>query len=65
MAKGNKVPCRDCARCTESPVKRAVMGPARMLASPVTGTRNLLRKKCRRCGHPLAWHKVVDGRFAD
>ena len=65
MAKNNKMACRDCKRCTESPVKRVIMAPARVATAPLTGTVNLMRKKCRRCGHPLAWHKFIDGRFVD
>lgn len=57
--------CRDCKRCTEASLKRVVASPFRVAAAPITGSINMMRKKCRVCGHPLSWHEKVNGRFAD
>lgn len=57
--------CRDCSRCTESTVKRVLATPWRVVKSPLAVPANMLKKKCRVCGHPLSWHEKMDGRFAD
>jgi hypothetical protein len=57
--------CRDCKRCTESSAKRLVASGPRVITKPLTGTSKMFRKKCRQCGHPLGWHKMVGKRFQD
>lgn len=65
--------CRDCSRCTE----RGLLSATRALGKValVIGTlgiwaviervANGIRRMCPVCGHPLAWHRVVDGRYQD
>lgn len=61
--------CRDCKRCVESPMTRflrvlfnvCTLGVFALLGS----LRRSVQKTCRICGHPIAFHSVVDGRFKD
>ncbi len=57
--------CRDCKRCTESTMKKALTGGSRLVTKPLASPVRAFKKKCRRCGHPISWHKQIDGRFKD
>ncbi len=61
MAKG----CRDCKRCTESVLTRLVKKPVRVTQAPIGIVTAITRKKCPHCGHNVADHELVDGRFKD
>lgn len=68
-----KKKCRDCKKCTE----RGILGLGKKLANTALIVGSLgtsvvgaaavrgVRQNCPECGHPLAMHAVVDGRFKD
>lgn len=58
--------CRDCPRCVESPIVSLVMIPVRIALWTVTFWNvRLFQKWCPQCGHRLAIHKRIGGRFVD
>jgi hypothetical protein len=58
--------CRDCKRCTELGVTGVAMAPVRLFnAIFVNWWLNLFRRRCPNCGHPMSWHRMVEGRFQD
>lgn len=58
--------CRDCSRCTEAPVESLLWGPLRALGTLLFGWNvGLFWRTCPQCGHRMALHRQVDGRFAD
>lgn len=64
MAKKEK--CRDCSFCTESPVESVAKAPVRIAIAPLRALSWAMRRKCPKCGHPLANHKRDEkGRFHD
>lgn len=63
MSKGA---CRDCPRCTESPINAFGMIPFRLVHWLLTiWNIRMFQKWCPQCGHRLSIHRRVGGRFAD
>lgn len=60
--------CRDCRRCTESPMAGCLLGPFRLLAWMLGGFLvRSVQQTCPQCRHPMSWHQRVgpDRRLAD
>jgi len=58
--------CRDCARCTETPIKTLIWLIPRILWWFLTVWNiRLFQKRCPQCGHKMSMHQMVRGRFQD
>jgi hypothetical protein len=58
--------CRDCARCTESAVKKLFLLPLRIVVWCLTiWNIRLFQKYCPQCHHLMNRHTMVRGRFQD
>lgn len=65
--------CRDCAKCTERGITRWVKKTANTaavvgtLGASAVGAKAIrgMRQMCPICGHPIAQHATIDGRFKD
>lgn len=59
--------CRDCARCTETPLVGLVMAPFRVVWWVCTFWNiQLVTKRCPQCKHRMSVHaRRADGSFRD
>lgn len=59
--------CRDCARCTEVPIKGLIFGLPRLFWKLLTFWNiGLFQKRCPQCGHLMSLHhRRADGSFRD
>lgn len=58
--------CRDCSFCTEAALTSVAKAPGRILISPFRAFSWMFRRKCPKCGHPIANHiRDEKGRFQD
>lgn len=61
--------CRDCRRCTETPIMRGLRKLFNIctlgIVALISRFGRSVQKTCRVCGHPIAFHSIIDGRFKD
>jgi hypothetical protein len=58
--------CRDCDRCTESPLFTLLWLLPRIAGWLCGGFLvAMVARNCPQCAHRLTWHRQIKGRFAD